>query len=154
MRTLVLCDDYYHPATVARTGLAPLAARGFMFDWLEDAAGWSADRLGTFPTAIFTKMNHVSATDTHPWVTEEVQRTLLAYVQQGNGLLIIHSGSAGYAALPILRGLMGGAFTRHPPQCAVTVEPRAGHTLTAGSAAFTVFDEHYFMDLDDPQADV
>src|SRR4051812_48786365 len=123
MRTLVLCDDYYHPARVARAGLAPLAARGCTFDWLEHAAGWSADRLRAFPAVIFTKMNHVSATDTRPWVTEEVQRTLLAYVQQGNGLLIIHPGSAGYEGLPILRGLMGGVFTRHPPQCAVTVEP-------------------------------
>jgi type 1 glutamine amidotransferase len=78
----------------------------------------------------------------------------LGYVRQGNGLLVIHSGLAGYHEYPVLRGLMGGAFSRHPPQCPVIIEPRAGHHLTAGGAAFTVVDEHYFMELDDDQADV
>ena len=154
MRTLVLCDDYYHPAHIARTGLAPLKARGFEFDWIEHAAGWSAERMRACPAVIFTKMNHVSAADQQPWVTEEVQDAFLDYVRQGNSLLVIHSGSAGYDDLPALRGLMGGVFTRHPPQCPVTVEPRAGHHLTSGSASFMVLDEHYFMNLDDNQADV
>jgi type 1 glutamine amidotransferase len=64
------------------------------------------------------------------------------------------SGLAGYDQLMVLRGLMGGVFIRHPPQCPVTVEPRAGHALAAGGATFTVADEHYFIDLDDDQADV
>jgi uncharacterized protein len=154
MRTLVFCDDYYHPARIARTGLAPLEDRGFEFDWIEHAAGWSGERMRAFPVVIFTKMNHFSAADQQPWVTEEVQRAFLDYVRQGNGLLVIHSGSAGYEDLPTLRALMGGVFTQHPPQCSVKVKPRAGHHLTAGSEPFTVFDEHYFMDLDDKQADV
>jgi type 1 glutamine amidotransferase len=32
------------------------------------------------------------------------------------------------------------------------VTPRPGHPLTAGCAAFTLKDEHYFMALDDAQA--
>ena len=154
MRTLVLCDDYYHPARTPRMGLGPLEDRGWEFDWIEHADGWSAERLHAYPAVIFTKMNHVSATDQRPWVTEEVERAFLNYVRQGHGLLVIHSGSAGYEQLMVLRGLMGGVFTRHPPQCPVTVEPHAGHHLTAGGAAFTVVDEHYFMELDDDQADV
>ncbi len=69
-------------------------------------------------------------------------------------LLILHSGSAGYQEMPTLRALMGGVFLRHPPQCPVTVEPKPGHPLTAGSAPFTLTDEHYFMALDDAQADM
>ena len=42
----------------------------------------------------------------------------------------------------------------HPAQCPVTVEPVAGHPLTQGSVRFTAKDEHYFMALDDTQADV
>jgi type 1 glutamine amidotransferase len=49
---------------------------------------------------------------------------------------------------------VGGVFVKHPPQCPVTVEPQVGHPLTAGSAPFTLVDEHYFMELDDPQADI
>ena len=154
MRTLVLCDDYYHPARVVRAGLAPLEDPGFEFDWIEHASGWSAERMLQYPVVIFTKMNHTAATDRQPWVTEAVQRTFLDYVRQGNSFFVIHSGSAGYDDLPALRGLMGGMFVKHPPQCQVTVEPHAGHHLTSGSEPFTVFDEHYFMDLDDRQADV
>ena len=101
-----------------------------------------------------TKMNEFSATDRQPWATEEVQTAFVDYVRQGNGLLVIHSGSAGYEQAPMLQALMGGAFIQHPPQCPVTVEPHAGHHLTTGSTPFTLIDEHYFMDLYDDQADV
>jgi type 1 glutamine amidotransferase len=66
----------------------------------------------------------------------------------------VHSGSAGYKETPVLRALMGGVFDHHPPQCEVTVEPVEGHPLTAGSAPFTVKDEHYHMLLDDAGADL
>jgi type 1 glutamine amidotransferase len=49
---------------------------------------------------------------------------------------------------------LGGVFLHHPEQCPVTVSPRAGHPLAAGTAPFTLKDEHYFMALDDPQAEV
>ena len=46
MRALVLCDDYWHPAPVAREGLDALQAKGeFEFDWIEDAGEWSAERM-------------------------------------------------------------------------------------------------------------
>jgi type 1 glutamine amidotransferase len=154
MRTLVLCDDGWHPASTAHRGLRPLEDLGVEFDWIEHAEGWSAELMHAYPAVILTKMNHVSATDQRPWVTKEVQSAFADYVQQGHGLLVIHSGSAGYEQLAVLRGLMGGVFNHHPPQCSVTVEPRAGHHLTKGSAGFTVVDEHYVMDLDDGQADV
>jgi type 1 glutamine amidotransferase len=67
---------------------------------------------------------------------------------------VIHSGSAGYTATPVLRALLGGVFTQHPEQCTVTAVPRPGHPLTVGSAPFTHHDEHYHMALDDASADV
>jgi uncharacterized protein len=87
-------------------------------------------------------------------LSEEGQAAFPVYVSQGGSLLVIHSGSAGYEDRPLMRRLMGGAFAHHPPQCPVTVEARAGHPLAAGCATFTLTDEHYFMDVDDPQADV
>jgi len=69
-------------------------------------------------------------------------------------LFVIHSGTAGYREMPVLRGLMGGAFIKHPPQCLVTVEPCGGHLLTAGSTPFTLMDEHYFMEYDEAQIDL
>lgn len=154
MRALVLCDDYWHPARVPRAGLGALSDCGFTFDWIENATEWSARRMTTYPVVVLTKSNNISAADQSGWVTEEVQQTFLDYVHQGGGLLVIHSGTAGYREMPVLRGLMGGVFVKHPPQCPVAVEPQPGHPLTVGSAPFTLKDEHYFMTLDDAEADL
>src|SRR5215212_3389137 len=154
MRTLVLCDDYWHPARTPRTGLGALGDCGFEFDWIEHAGEWSAERMNEYPLVVLTKANNVSAAEQTPWATAEVQAAFVEYVEKGNGLLVIHSGTAGYRDWPALCGLVGGAFVRHPAQCPVTVEPRAGHPLTEGSAPFTLKDEHYFMDMADAQSDI
>jgi type 1 glutamine amidotransferase len=154
MRTLVLCDDYWHPARTARAGLGALGDCGFDFDWIEHAGEWSAERMNEYPLVVLTKANDVSAADRTPWATAEVEVAFLDYVDKGNGLLVIHSGTAGYRDWPALCGLFGGAFARHPAQCPVAVEPRLGHPLTEGSAPFTLKDEHYFMDMVDTQADM
>jgi type 1 glutamine amidotransferase len=154
LRVLVLCDDKWHPAAVPRTGLAALGDLGLAFDWIENAHEWSAERMAQYPLVILVKANNVSSSDPTPWMTEEVQAAFAAYVQAGNGLLAIHNGTAGYREALCLRSLLGGVFLQHPAQCPVTVEPKAGHPLTVDSACFTAKDEHYFMALDDPQADV
>jgi type 1 glutamine amidotransferase len=154
MKTLVICDDYWHPAVTPRQGLTALGDCGFEFEWLENAAEWSAERMAGYPLVVFTKSDNVSAADKSGWVTAEVEQTFLEYVQAGNGLFVIHSGTAGYQDMTVLRGLMGGVFLNHPPQCPVTVEPKAGHALAAGCEAFTLVDEHYIMAFDDQEADL
>jgi type 1 glutamine amidotransferase len=154
MRVLVVCDDYYHPARTARSGLAPLEGSDLAFDWIENAGDWSAERMAGYPVVLMTKSDNVSAADRDPWITEAVQQAFVDYVRQGNGLLVIHSGAADLDRKPVIRGLLGGAFITHPPQCPVTVEPRPGHPLTVGSAPFTLVDEHYYMALDDAHADL
>jgi uncharacterized protein len=154
MKVLVLCDDYWHPARVSREGLGPLAGSEFTFDWIENARDWSPDTLMRYPLAILTKSNNVSATDRTGWMTDTVQAALSDYVRNGNGLLAIHSGTSGYAQMPMLRSLLGGVFTHHPEQCPVTVTPREGHPLSDGISPFTLNDEHYFMAMDNQGTDV
>ena len=154
VQTLVLCDDYWYPARVPREGLSALKDQGFSFDWIEDARTWSPERMVVSPLVILTKSNHISSTDRNGWMTDEVQSAFADYVRKGNGLLAIHSGSADYQEMTVLRSLLGGVFTHHPEQCAVTVEPQTSHPLTTGIPPFTVKDEHYFMAMYDPQADV
>jgi type 1 glutamine amidotransferase len=154
VRVLVLCDDRWHPARVVRAGLGALKGGEFSFDWIENAREWSAERMAACPVVVLVKSNTASASDLSPWMTDAVQEALADHVRKGNGLLAIHSGTAGYDQMPVLRGLLGGAFTHHPEECPVTVEPRAGHPLSAGSEPFTLKDEHYLMVLDDPRADV
>jgi type 1 glutamine amidotransferase len=154
MQVLVLCDDKWHPAQTPRAGLAPLENVVFTFDYIEHAGAWSAPRMKEYPVVLLAKANNISSTDERPWMTEEVETALHDYVRSGHGLLAIHSGTAGYRDHAMLRALLGGVFLRHPPQCQVTIEPQAGHPLTASSTPFTLKDEHYLMALDDATADV
>jgi type 1 glutamine amidotransferase len=154
MKILVLCDDHWHPTRTPREGLGTLATEGFTFDWIENAHDWSPELMGEYPVTILTKSNNVCSSDQTDWMTDTAQSAFHDYVCKGNGLLAIHSGIAEYQQKPVLRSLLGGVFTHHPEQCPVTVEPRLEHPLTIRSATFTLKDEHYFITLDDPQADV
>ena len=153
MQTLVLCDDYWHPASTPRAGLQALGDCGYEFEWLENTKDWSPDNLFAYPLVVFVKSDNVSAVDNTSWVNDEVQASFVSYVRAGNGLLVVHSGTV-YKNVPEMRRLIGGAFLEHPKQCPVTVEPKPDHPLTAGSFPFTVMDEHYMMALDDENADV
>lgn len=154
MRVLVLCDDRWHPASTPRAGLAPLEEHDWVFDWIENAGDWSAERMRNYPVVILTKSNNVSASDETPWMNPAIEDAFREYVAAGNGLLAIHSGTAGYGEATTLRALLGGVFESHPAQCAVTVEPRDDHPLTRNSRPFTHKDEHYMMAFDDDKADV
>lgn len=154
MQTLVLCDDFWHPARVPREGLRGLEAEGFSFEWLEDARTWSVERMAAYPLVILTKSNNVSSSDQSGWMTDEVQSAFLEYVRKGNGLLAIHSGTADYQEQNILRRLLGGVFTQHPEQCEVTLQPQPKHALTTNISSFTIKDEHYFMAMHNSDVDV
>ncbi len=45
MRVLAITNDYWHPGAVVHAGLEPLRAKGFEFDWIDDAADWSAEKM-------------------------------------------------------------------------------------------------------------
>ena len=154
MKIMVLCGDHWHPPQIARQGLGALAGSEFTFECVEDARDWSPEAMKAYPLVILTKSNNISEVDQAGWMTDSVQAAFLDYVRQGNGLFAIHSGTAGYDQKPVLRSLLGGVFTHHPEQCPVSVTPCLGDPLSAGSLPFTLKDEHYFMALDDPQAEV
>jgi type 1 glutamine amidotransferase len=134
--------------------LGALKGTEFTFDWVENAHDWSPEHMITYPLVVLTKSDHVSATDQADWMTDAVQAAFAGYVRRGGGLLAIHSGTIWHDQTPVLRGLLGGVFTHHPDECPVTVDPHVGHPLCSGSDRFTLKDEHYFVALDDPQAEV
>ncbi|MCI0552198.1 MAG: ThuA domain-containing protein, partial [Anaerolineae bacterium] len=111
-------------------------------------------RMAAYPLVILTKSNHISSSDKNGWMTDDAQSAFVDYVRKGNGLLAIHSGTADYQEMSVLRNLLGGVFTHHPEQCAVRMELLTSHPLTMGIPPFTLKDEHYFMAIVDPQADV
>ena len=154
MRVLVLSEDRYHSMATVRAGLEPLADAGFAFDWVAPGDVPSPEQLVAYPLVVLSKSNNRSATDLAPWADDSLADAIVRQVRAGQGWVVIHSGVAGYGDMATLRGLMGGAFLHHPPQCPVTVTPHAGHPLCVGSEAFTLIDEHYHVALDDAAVDV
>ena len=154
MRTLVFCDDSAHPASLTRDGLAALGKCGLEFDWVEDPSAWRSESLDQYRLVIFSKANNRSQTDHAPWAAEETGQAFVDYVTAGNGILFLHSGTALYDNAPSICRLMGGIFTGHPPQCPVTVAPRADHPLAKDSSPFTLMDEHYMMEMNDPNVEL
>lgn len=154
MRVLALVEDIWHPAAVPQAGLNAVTGLDVAFDWITSADEWSAERMAGYPLVVLAKANNVSSVDKSPWMSEPVQKAFQQYVQNGNGLLTVHSGTAGYEDATMFRDLIGGAFREHPEQCTVTIDPQPSHALATGSESFTVIDEHYFMDLDDRHADI
>jgi type 1 glutamine amidotransferase len=152
LRTLVLCEDAWHPADVVRHGLNTLADSRFDFKFVADGKQWSPMTLKDFPIVIVAKANHIGAGDQTPWLTTETQGSFREFAQRGGGLFFVHAGTC-YKDLPAMRAVTGGAFLNHPEQCAVTVEPKPGHPLAAGANSFTETDEHYLMSLDAVDAD-
>lgn len=153
-RVLVICGDLWHPAETVRRGLFPLRARGFDFEFLEDGEKWSAEMLLDFSLVILAKANMISATDNRAWLTPDSETAFQSYLSRDNGLLIIHGGTSRYGELPVMRSVMGGAFLSHPPECAVTLEPKLSHELSRGMENFTVRDEHYVMAFEGGEADI
>ena len=151
---LVICDDVWHPAETIRRGLAPLRAGGFEFEFLETGSKCLMERLPNFSTILLARANLISLTDQRPWLTPAAAAALQDHLRRGKGLVVIHAGTSRYEQSPGMGEMIGGAFVRHPDQCAVTVEPRAGHPLVNGVSKFTMHDEHYFMAMNDTGADV
>jgi type 1 glutamine amidotransferase len=154
MQVLVLCGDRWHPPEVVGGGLESLRQTGLSFDLVESMTGWSVGHLENYPAVLLTKSNNVSVSDQSHWMTPAIEEAFKRYVHSGGGLLAVHSGTAEYENNPVLRGLLGGVFASHPEQCPVTVSGKADHPLCVGSEPFTLKDEQYFMEMDDPEADV
>lgn len=153
IRTLVLCDDQWHPAADVQRGFAALGASQFDFEFETDGAKWLPEKLTQFPLVIVAKANHIHSSNPAPWLVAGKDGAFRDFVQRGGGLFLIHGGTC-YKDRPEMRRVTGGAFLSHPEQCDVTIEPRAGHPVTAGVNTFVVRDEHYLMALDDGGADV
>lgn len=154
MQVLVLCDDNWHPADVVKEGLEPLRSKGFEFDYvLKNDFEFQENfekRLGSYPLLVISKSNRVSADTQGPWITEVTEKVLKRYVDGGGGLLVLHSGTVGYKDSQGMRELVGAVFNHHPEQCLVSIEPIQGHPVIEGMQAFTIKDEHYFVDVTEP----
>lgn len=154
MKIGVICDDYWHPGSVVEAGLAPLKETGLEFSIMKDATNFAIEKMQEYPVIIFSKSNHVSATNREKWMTSEIQQAFVEYIETGGSLLVIHSGIAGYGEEKVFTNLIGSTFLQHPEQCPVTIQPLKKHPITAEVENFIEKDEHYFVDIISEDVDV
>jgi type 1 glutamine amidotransferase len=150
MQVGVICHDYWHPGMTIMEGLQPLAAAGIVFDAIEDVALCTEEWLSRHDVLIIAKANEGYEDGSLPWISKSLEALLLQYVEQGKGLLVLHSGLVGWSEEPAMLGLIGGVFTSHPHACPVTMEMTEDAGPVFGDAErFTMHDEHYFVDTPD-----
>jgi type 1 glutamine amidotransferase len=155
MRVLLLCDDYWHPGQIPIDGVAPLADQGFQFDIITDAKEFKPDILSNYPVVMMAKSDQASREDEKTkWKTEAVQQAFIAYVENGGGLLAVHSGTVTGKETEALNQLIGCRFITHPNACPVTVQPIKPHPVTEGVGVFCETDEHYRLEITAQDADV
>ena len=154
MRVLLICDDYWHPGQIPIDGVAPLARQGFQFDYISNAHDFKPDMLSDYPVVILSKCDDTSQQDKTSWKTEAVQSSFINYVENGGGLLVIHSGTVAGEHTEMLDRLIGCRFVFHPDHCPVTVQPLKPHPVTAGVEMFCETDEHYRIEIISADADI
>ena len=147
MRVLLLCDDFWHPGQVPIDGVAPLEKRGFQFDIITDAKDFKTETLASYPVVIISKCDEISQSDKASWKTLDVQQAFVDYVENGGGLLVIHTGLVAGEHTETLDRLIGSRFTFHPQDCPVTVQPVKPHPITDGVELFCEVDEQYRLEI-------
>ena len=157
LQVLVLCDDYWHPGEVIELGLARLSEEGFALRFVHAAKDiLTPALLARYAVVINCKGNSVNAANRTPWFTDGAEvgpAELTAYVENGGGFISLHAGNTPREGEPYAE-LVGSWFIGHPPRCPVAVRVTAQHPVTAGVADFSVYDEHYAIELVAEDAEV
>ena len=153
MHVLMICDDYWHPGQIPIDGVAPLAELGFHFDIISNANDFKPGMLADYPVVLLCKSNQTSQQDRTRWLSEEIQQAFISYVENGGGLLVVHSGVT-INGTEAFQKLIGCRFTTHPNECPVTVQPIKGHPIAAGVEMFCEVDEHYRVEIVSPDVDI
>jgi len=154
MRVLLICDDYWHPAQTAIDGVIPLEQKGYQFDVIKNANDFSPDMLQKYPVVLICKMDEISQTDKTPWKTSAVQKAFIDYVENGGGLVAVHSATVNGKNTADMDKLIGCDFKGHPNNCPVTVQSVKPHPVTEGVGIFCETDEHYRIEITAPDADI
>jgi len=154
MRVLLICDDYWHPGRVPIDGVEPLKTQGFQFDVITDAKDFKPEMLASYPVVLLSKCDQASQQDDSSWKTDAVQQAFVDYVENGGGLIAVHTGTVAGKHTEKLDLLLGCRFIFHPNKCPVTVQPVKPHPVTEGVGMFCETDEHYRLKLLTDDADI
>ena len=149
---VALVGDYWHAEDMIREALqkAAEAAGGTRLSFV--GHGELAERLKERPDAVVLfKQNPLNAPDEpdEPWMSPEIEAAIVGYVEGGGRWLAWHAGMAGYDKDGAFVKMLRGRFLHHPPMNDVTYI-----RASDGEEVMTLFDEHYFVEVDEAGTDV
>ena len=142
-KVLLVSAGLFHPSLPCRFWLrrALNALAGYRF-----ARASSLEALPSLPLDSFAAIVLYVHHDT---LSAAALDCLDGYLQQGGGLLALHSASASYKEEPRFYEILGGQFVRHGPVEAFAVQASAPEDeIFGGIPAFSVRDELYRHEYD------
>lgn len=145
IQVLFLGDDRLHnPFLRAKEILPVLANNGIDMVYSADPSVLSTESLNRFHTLIFF--------NNQPMITPDQLSALLGFIENGGGLVALHSASAAFQNSEEYIRLVGASFRNHGMEVfsPVTVASNAGHAALMGVTAFESEDETYFHSKHNP----
>jgi type 1 glutamine amidotransferase len=144
-RVLLVSAGWFHP---------PYRGRVWLREALSELAGYAVgDEVSTLADAVrrpLTAYDVLVLYYHHRDVVlaaDEIE-AFRTFVQDGGGVVALHSATASYKPTPAYFEILGGRFIGHGPVRRLTIRPaRDGDPTFGGIPAFTVTDELYLHEL-------
>jgi len=147
LQVLFLGDNGHHePAERAQLIQPVFAKRGIHLTYTDQLGDLTLDRLRTFD-AVLIYANH-----TH--LPPEQERALTQYVNEGGGLVPVHSASAMFGNSEAYVRLIGGAFKGHGTGVFTTKRVQPNHPAIDGVPQVESWDETYVHHKHNPDKTV
>ncbi|WP_419955369.1 ThuA domain-containing protein [Neobacillus niacini] len=146
IRVAALVGDYWHSGDDAKAGLEAAIKRlpdkeiYVQYITHEEVSQVLDEQPDLFINA---KMNVLNPKDEQKitWLSDEVDRKIERYVNEGGSVLAWHAGMAGYPSQSKYTKMLRGAFDYHPPGLQDV-------TYIQNDKTFSLSDEHYFVHCD------
>lgn len=157
---LVLIGDQPHEPGHIEDGLRPVfTATGVVPHFAVDVAALSAENLAQVQLLVILRdgLQRPLPGDGEPfmWITDEQQRAVVEFVEQGGAFLNLHNSMGLYPDGGPYLSLVGGAYTGHGPLERFRVEVvDPDHPITRGVSAFTVADEQHTPRYDETRVHI
>jgi uncharacterized protein len=139
-------DGHHEPAERAKEALPALAYNGIDLFYTADPADLNDANLDDYHALVFY--------NNQPYVSDEQMAALHGFLEEGGGLVVLHSASASFQNSEAFIRLVGAAFKSHGTGTfgAVRVEPN--HPAIAGVPTFETWDETYVHTKHNPDRTV
>lgn len=150
---VAVLGDYWHSRAMIEEALQAAERRlGNVRIRSVDAESELLEQLAARPAAVIIyRCRTLNGPDEEPkvWLSSAGEQAIVRYVSNGGSLLAWHSGLAFYEKESAYVDMLRGRFLHHPPMKNVDyIDAFTGETI------MTLFDEHYFVEVDENRTEV